>query len=156
MQESSISAKLLSLGLELPAPPPKGGVYQSVLISGNYLYASGHVPVRHDGTLLTGKVGADLDTAAAKKAAELVGLNMLASMQAKLGDLDRLSRLVKTLGMVNSTMDFTEHPLVINGFSELFRTLLGPEMGVGARSAVGMMLPHNVAVEVEAIFEIKE
>ena len=96
-----------------------------------------------------------MDTATAAKAAELIGLNMLASIKAELGDLNKLKCLVKTLGMVNCTPDFKEHPLVINGFSELMRELMGPDKGVGARSAVGMMLPHGVPVEIEAIFEIE-
>ncbi|MEM7514687.1 MAG: RidA family protein [Bacteroidota bacterium] len=147
--------KLAELGLSLPAPPPKGGIYKSVCISGNHLYASGHVPVDFDGNKLEGRVGENMDTATAAKAAELVGLNMLSSIKAELGDLNKLKCLVKTLGMVNCTPDFREHPLVINGFSELMRTLMGPDKGVGARSAVGMMLPHGVPVEIEAIFEIE-
>ncbi|MEM6765037.1 MAG: RidA family protein [Bacteroidota bacterium] len=146
--------KLAEMGLTLPAPPPRGGVYKSVCISGTHLYASGHVPIRHDGTKVEGRVGENMDTATAAKAAQLVGLNMLASIKAELGDLSKLKCLVKTLGMVNCTHDFREQPLVINGFSELMRALMGPDKGVGARSAVGMMLPHGVAVEIEAIFEI--
>jgi enamine deaminase RidA (YjgF/YER057c/UK114 family) len=108
-----------------------------------------------DGTLIQGRVGADLDLAAGKTAARQVGLTMLATLRAELGDLNRIKRLVKLLGMVNSTPDFGEHPKVINGCSELFADVFGPNNGIGARSAVGMgSLPGNIAVEIEAIFEL--
>lgn len=152
---SQIEKKLTSLGLELPPPPPTGGIYQPVLISGSYLYASGHGPFLSDGTIIKGIVGKDLGVEEAKQAAVYTGLSMLASMKAALGDLDRVHRLVKTLGMVNSTPEFQQQPQVINGFSELMRDLWGPDLGIGARSAVGMMLPINLAVEIEAIFELK-
>lgn len=142
------------MGLHLPPPPPAGGIYQAVVISGVHLYASGHGPFLSDGTFTKGIVGKDLDLEQAKEAAVATGLSMLASMKAKLGNLDRVHRLVKTLGMVNSTHEFQQQPQVINGFSELMRELWGPELGVGARSAVGMMLPINLAVEIEAIFEL--
>ena len=98
----------------------------------------------------------DLDLQAGKLAARQVGLAILATLQAQLGSLDRVKRLVKVLGMVNCTPDFRDHPQVINGCSELFVEVFGPENGLGARSAVGMgSLPGNIAVEIEAIFEIQ-
>jgi enamine deaminase RidA (YjgF/YER057c/UK114 family) len=131
------------------------GVYKPVVIAGNLAYASGHGPVKLDGTLITGRVGADLDLAAGKLAARQVGLTMLASLRAQFGSLDRVSRVVKTLGLVNCTDTFFDHPKVINGFSELLVELWGPDSGVGARSAIGTnTLPGNIPVEIEAIFEI--
>lgn len=106
--------------------------------------------------MITGKVGADLDLAAAKAAARQTGLAILATLRAHLDSLDRVSRLLKMLGMVNATPDFRDHPAVINGCSQLFADIFGPENGIGARSAVGMgSLPSNIPVEIEAIFEIR-
>lgn len=150
-----ITSKLNALQLELPPPPPPGGVYQPVLIVDNMLYVSGQGPVRQDGSLITGKLGPDLNVEEGYAAARQVGLTMLATIQDQLGGFDSIHRLVKTLGMVNSAPDFFDHPKVINGFSELMANLLGDDLGKGARSAVGMILPGNIAVEVEAIFQLK-
>ncbi len=151
----SIEARLAELNLELPPAPPKGGVYQPVVVTGNLAYISGHGPYQSDGTYLTGRLGDDLDVAAGQAAAKQTGLALLATMKAELGSLDRIKRVVKMLGMVNATPDFGQHPAVINGCSELFRDVFGEEAGVGARSAVGMgSLPGAIAVEIEVIFEI--
>lgn len=148
-------ARIKELKLELPPAPKPAGVYQPVVIVGSLAYVSGQGPLLPDGTLIQGRVGADLDLAAGKTAARQVGLTMLATLRAELGDLNRIKRLVKLLGMVNSTPDFADHPKVINGCSELFADVFGPENGIGARSAVGMgSLPGNIAVEIEAIFEL--
>lgn len=148
-------SRLASLADQLPPAPKPSGIYQPVLIVGSHVYVSGHGPVRSDGTLMTGRVGADLDLAGGKAAARQVGLTILASLRASLGSLDRIRRVVKTLGMVNATPDFAEHPKVINGCSELFVEIWGQEHGVGVRSAVGMgSLPGNIAVEVECMFEL--
>jgi enamine deaminase RidA (YjgF/YER057c/UK114 family) len=131
------------------------GVYKPLVVVGNLAYVSGHGPLKTDKTVMTGRVGADLDLAAGKLAARQVGLAILATVRAHLGSLDRVQRVIKTLGMVNCTPDFREHPAVINGCSELFAEVFGSEPGVGARSAVGMgSLPGNIAVEIEVIFEI--
>lgn len=152
----SAEKKLLELGLELPPAPAPAGVYQPIVIQGNLAYVSGHGPLLPDKTLLTGRVGADVDLEGGKRAARQTGLAILATLRKKLGSLDRVQRLIKSLGMVNCTPDFTEHPAVINGYSELMREVFGPEPGVGARSAVGMgSLPGNISVEIEAIFEIE-
>jgi enamine deaminase RidA (YjgF/YER057c/UK114 family) len=152
----SAEARLANLGIVLPPPPKPAGVYQRVVVVGNMAYVSGHGPLKADGTMITGRVGADLDLDAGKAAARQVGLVILASLKAQLGSLDRVRRLVKTLGMVNANSDFQQHPSVINGYSELMSDVFGPEDGVGARSAVGMgSLPGNIAVEIEAIFELK-
>lgn len=147
--------RLKELNLPLPPAPKPVGVYKPLVTVGNLAYASGHGPLRTDGTLITGRVGADMDLAAGKAAARQVGLAILATLRASLGSLDRVKRVIKVLGMVNSTADFADHPKVINGCSELFAEVFGPDDGVGARSAVGMgSLPGNIAVEVEAIFEL--
>jgi enamine deaminase RidA (YjgF/YER057c/UK114 family) len=116
---------------------------------------AGHLPVRADGSLVTGKVGADLDIDAGYEAARLAGLAILASLHDALGSLDRVRRVIKVLGMVNCPADFTQQPAVINGCSELFRDIFGEDAGVGARSAMGAgSLPLGVAVEIEAVFEV--
>ena len=151
----SAETKIAELKLQLPPAPKPGGVYQPVLIQGNLAYVSGHGPVLEDESYITGRVGSDLDTVAAKDAARQTGLAILASLRARLGSLDRVKQLVRSFGMVNATADFTEHPQVINGYSELMAEVFGPENGVGTRSAVGMgSLPNNIAVEIEAVFEV--
>ena len=151
----SAESKLVELKLQLPPMPKPGGVYKPVVIVGNLAYVSGHVSLDSAGKFITGRVGGDVDQEFGKKAAEGAGLAILATLRANLGSLDRVKRVVKTLGMVNSTAEFTNHPEVINGCSELWARLWGDEHGVGARSAVGMgSLPRNCTVEVEAIFEL--
>lgn len=152
----SAEARVKELGLELPPPPKPAGVYKPVVVVGNLAYVSGHGPLKPDGTMITGRVGADLDVAGGYAAARQTGLAILASLRANLGSLDRVKRVVKALGMVNCTPEFGQHPSVINGFSELFADVFGKDQGVGARSAVGMVaLPGNIATEVEVILEIE-
>lgn len=146
--------KLSELGIELPQAPKPMGVYKPVVIAGNMLYVSGHGPLKADGTLIKGRLGTDLTLEDGKIAARQVGLSMLSTIKAHIGDLGRIKRLIKTLGMVNSSPEFDQHPAVINGFSELMAEVFGDENGIGARSAVGMFLPSNIAVEVEAVFEL--
>jgi enamine deaminase RidA (YjgF/YER057c/UK114 family)/8-oxo-dGTP pyrophosphatase MutT (NUDIX family) len=149
-------ARIAELKLELPPAPKPVGVYKPVVIVGNLAYVSGHGPLKPDKSLIKGRVGQDLDLPGGKLAARQVGLAILASVREHLGSLNRVKRVIKTLGMVNSTADFQEHPAVINGCSELFAEVFGPENGIGARSAVGMgSLPGNIAVEIEVIFEIE-
>jgi enamine deaminase RidA (YjgF/YER057c/UK114 family) len=151
----SAEAKLAELKLQLPPMPKPGGVYKPVVVVGNMAYVSGHVSLNPDGTIMTGRVGSDVDQEGGKKAAEAAGLAILATLRANLGSLDRVKRVIKTLGMVNCTPDFTNHPEVINGCSELWKKVWGDDHGVGARSAVGMgSLPRNTTIEVEAIFEL--
>ncbi|AEM72447.1 Endoribonuclease L-PSP [Allomuricauda ruestringensis DSM 13258] len=152
--EKSPSQRLEALNLQLPPAPPPAGVYRPVLVVGNFLYVSGQGPVNLDGSLMTGRAGDDLDEEQAKLAARQVGLTMLSTITTHFGSLDKIKRMVKVLGMVNCTPDFGKHPYVINGFSELMADVFGQENGIGARSAVGMMLPNNIAVEIEAIFEL--
>ena len=151
----SAEAKLAELKLELPPAPKPMGVYKPVVVVGNLAYVSGHGPLKPDLSLIKGRVGADLSLDEGKAAARQVGLAILASLRAHFGSLDRIKRVIKTLGMVNSAPDFLEHPKVINGCSELFAEIWGPDHGIGARSAVGMgPLPGNIAVEIEVIFEL--
>ena len=147
--------RLAALSLELPPAPQPVAVYRPVVVVNGLAYVSGHGPVRTDGSLITGRVGSDLDLEAGKAAARQVGLAVLATLRAHFGSLNAIKRVIKTLGMVNSAPDFLEHPKVINGCSELFADVFGEEAGIGARSAVGMgPLPGNIAVEIEVIFEL--
>lgn len=150
----SAEARVSELGLELPPAPKPMANYVTAVRQGNLLYVSGHGPLRSDGTLHTGRVGDDLDFHAGYDAARQTGLAILATLQSHLGSLDEVVRVVKVLGMVNCTPDFQDQPKVVNGFSDLMVEVFG-DAGRGARSAVGMgSLPGNIAVEVEAIFEV--
>lgn len=143
------------LNLILPPAPKPAGVYKPALVVGTHVYVSGHGPLKADGTLITGKVGADMDADEGKLAARQVGLAILSTLKANVGNLDRIRRVIKVLGMVNATPGFQKHPYVINGCSELFAAVWGNENGIGVRSAVGMgSLPDNIPVEIEAIFEL--
>jgi enamine deaminase RidA (YjgF/YER057c/UK114 family) len=151
----SFEARLAELKLELPPAAKPMGVYKPVVVTGNLAFVSGHGPLKCDKTLICGRVGADLSLDDGYAAARQVGLGILSSLRANLGTLDRVVKLVKVLGLVNCTPDFKDQPKVINGCSELFADVFGPDCGVGARSAVGAVaLPGHIAVEVEAIFEI--
>ena len=151
----SAEDKLSELGLELPPAPKPAGVYKPLVLVGDMAYVSGHGPMLPDGSFITGRVGADLDQQAGYDAARQTALAILATLRAELGNLNRVRRVVKIFGMVNCTSQFDQHPAVINGCSELFAELFGPEAGVAARSAVGMgSLPLGIAVEIEGIFQI--
>jgi len=148
--------RLAALDVTLPPAPAPMGVYKPALVDGRYLWLSGHGTVQADGTLIVGRIGADMDIDAGKAAARQVGLAMLATIRATVGSLDRVRRVVKVLGMVNCTADFAKHPYVVNGCSELFAEIWGQDLGIGVRSAVGMgSLPGNIPVEVEALFELE-
>jgi enamine deaminase RidA (YjgF/YER057c/UK114 family) len=152
---ASPETRLKELKIQLPPPPKPVAKYKPAVLAGNMLYVSGHGPGRLDGSMMSGKVGADLNLEQAKEAARLVGINILSSMRATLGSLDRVKRLVKTFGMVNAVPDFRDQPMVINGFSELMADVFGEDAGVGSRSAVGMgSLPGNIPVEIECVFEV--
>jgi len=151
----SADARIAELNLELPEAPAPGGTYSPAVQVDNILYVSGHGPVQLDGTMMTGKVGADLTEEQGIAAARQVGLTILATLKSQLGSLDRIERIVKVLGMVNAAPDFKTQPKVINGFSDLMVDVFG-EGGRAARSAVGMgSLPGNIAVEIEAIIQLK-
>jgi len=149
-------ARLQELGIELPEPPKPVGVYKPVVVVGNMAYLSGHGPLKPNKSLVTGRLGLDLDTGAGYDAARLTGLGLLATLRTHLGSLDKVKRVVKLLGLVRSTDGFDQQPAVINGCSELFRDVFGDDAGVGARSAIGTnALPGGIAVEIEAIFELE-
>ena len=146
-----------ALNLQLPPAPSPLGVYKPCLIDGKYLYLSGHGTVQNDGTLIIGRVGDALDMDEAKLAAQQVGLAMLATIKKNIGSFDKIKRVIKVLGMVNCVPEFEKHPFIINGCSELFAEVWGPENGIGVRSAVGFgSLPDNIPVEIEALFELEQ
>jgi enamine deaminase RidA (YjgF/YER057c/UK114 family) len=149
-------ARIAELGIILPPAPKAMAVYQTAVRHGDLMYVSGHGPYQADGSLITGRLGADMDIEAGYHAARVTGLAILATLKAHLGSLDRVVRPIKVLGMVNCTPEFGDHPAVINGFSNLMVEVFG-ENGKAARSAVGMpSLPKQIAVEVEAIFEVRD
>ena len=155
MSNKTIEEKLKDLGYELPTLPSSKGIYKRCLVDAKHLYVSGHISVNTDGSSITGKLGKDLNEEQGKAAARQCGLAILSSIKEHFGSLDKVKRVMKLLGMVNATTDYEKHPIVINGCSELFVALWGEDNGKGVRSAVGMgSLPNNVAVEIEAMFEI--
>jgi enamine deaminase RidA (YjgF/YER057c/UK114 family) len=148
--------RLASLGIELPPPPAPIANFVTHVREGNILYLSGQGPREADGFLHAGKVGADIGVEDAYKHARLTGINLLAVMHEALGDLSRVKRVVKLLGMVNAVPQFEDHPSVINGCSDLFVDVFG-EAGQHARSAVGFgSLPGNITVEIEAIVALHD
>ena len=147
------SERLAELGLALPPPPPPVGRFTPAVRTGNLMFLSGLAPLNAEGQPITGKVGQDYTAEEAHGLARIVGLNLLAVMQAELGDLDRVARIVKVLGLVNATPDFTRHPHVIDGCSILFSEVF-PHLGAHARTSFGAgSLPSNIPVEIEAVIE---
>jgi enamine deaminase RidA (YjgF/YER057c/UK114 family) len=152
----TIEDRLHELGIELTEVCPPAGQYVGAVRTGSLVFLSGAGPIRPDGTFVTGKVGRDVDLDAAKEAARLTGLQLLAILRAELGSLDRVARVVKTLGMVNCAPGFNRTPAVIDGCSELLIDVFG-DAGRGARSAVGMAeLPFDIAVEIELVVEVTD
>jgi enamine deaminase RidA (YjgF/YER057c/UK114 family) len=155
-QKIDFEKKLKDLGIELYAPTKAMGNYVKVVRTGNLLYFAGHGPTRADNSNITGKVGKDLTLEQGYEAAKQTGVALLSTLKAEIGDLNKVKRIVKVLGMVNCTQEFTDQPKVINGFSDLMVSIFG-DKGKHARSAVGMyMLPSNIAVEVEMIVEVED
>jgi len=149
-----VEAKLHALGLELPPPPRPAANYLGAVQAGQLLFVSGHVPTKDGMFIYVGKVGKDLSLEEGYEAARIAALNCLASAKTAIGDLDRITRVAKILGMVNCTDDFGEQHKVVNGASDLLVHLFG-DSGRHARSAVGMQaLPFGVAVEIEMILEV--
>jgi enamine deaminase RidA (YjgF/YER057c/UK114 family) len=151
---SKVEERLAAKGHTLPeAPRPMANYVEAVRV-GNLLFLAGHGPAEN-GQLLTGKVGVDRDVQDGYRAAQLTALSLLATLKHELGDLDRVKRIVKVLGMVNCPPEFTNHPEVINGCSDLLVEAFGPEIGKHARSAVGMgSLPRDISVEIEMVVEV--
>jgi enamine deaminase RidA (YjgF/YER057c/UK114 family) len=149
-------ARLTELNLTLPPAPKPVATYQTAVRQGNLLYVSGHGPYQNDGSLIKGRLGADLDLAAGQAAARQTGLAILATVRDHLGTLDKVVRVVKALGLVRCTPEFEDQPKVINGFSDLMVDVFGPP-GKAARSAIGTnSLPGGIAVEIEVIFEVRD
>ncbi len=149
-------AKVQALGITLEIPTTPVANYVHAVRTGNLLFLAGKGPRKADGTYITGKLGADLTVEQGYEAARLTGINQLAVLKSELGNLNRVKRIVKVLGMVNATPDFADQPEVINGFSDLMVAVFG-DKGKHARAAVGMgSLPRNTAVEIEMIVEVEE
>lgn len=154
-QKVDYDKKLKELGITLSEPSKPMANYVKAVRTGNLLYLAGHGPTRADGSNITGKVGADLTTEQGYEAAKQTGISILSTLKGELGDLNKVKRIVKVLGMVNCTDSFVDQPKVINGFSDLMVAVFG-EKGKHARSAVGMnSLPSNIAVEIEIIVEVE-
>ncbi len=154
-QKTDYDKKLKELGIELYEPTKPMANYVKAVRTGNLLYLAGHGPTRADGSNITGKVGVDLTTDQGYQAAKQTGISILSTLKGELGDLNKVKRIVKVLGMVNCTDTFTDQPKVINGFSDLMVAVFG-EKGKHARSAVGMnSLPNNITVEIEIIVEVE-
>lgn len=151
----SAEERLTKLGIELPPAPKPMGLYKPIVVVGNVAYLSGHGPLKSDGTLILGKLGDGMSLEEGQAAARQTALAMLATLRFSLGTLDRVTRVVKLLGLVRSADTFDQQPAVINGGSQLFADIFGPDQGIGARSAIGTnSLPGGIAVEIEGIFEI--
>ncbi len=151
-----IEKRLLELGIELPTIPKAAGNYEQYVRSGNLIFLSGAGPRGDDGAIPSGKVGADVSVEEAYQHARGIGLIQIARLKEALGDLDRVTRIVKVLGMVNAVPDFGQQPKVINGFSDLMVEVFG-DKGRHARSAVGMgSLPFGIPVEIEAVVEVAD
>lgn len=155
MSASTPEARLEAMGLSLPRPPEAVANYVGLRRVDSLVFVSGHGPVENGELVYRGKLGHDMDVATGQKSAQLVILNLLATLKAELGELDRVEQVVKLLVMVNSAPDFAEQPLVANGASDVLLEIFGRERGEHARSAVGMgALPFGISVEIEGIFEV--
>lgn len=149
-------AKLRELGIELSTPSAPVANYVNAVRTGNLIFLAGKGPLKTDGENITGKVGDDLTIEQGYEAARITGINQLSVLKAELGNLNKVKRCIKVLGMVNAAPDFTDHPKVINGYSDLMVAVFG-EKGKHARAAVGMgSLPGNIAVEIEMIVEVED
>ncbi len=156
-QETDVEARLQELGIELPNPPAPVANYVRSVRTGNLVFLAGHGPLKPEGGYVTGKVGQDLTLEEGYEAARLTAIALLASLKAEIGDLNKVIRIVKVTGMVNTTPEFTEHPQVINGFSDLMVEVFGEARGKHARAAVGMAsLPIGIAVEIEMVVEVAD
>ena len=154
--QTSPEEKLEELGIVLKEPAVPVANYVNAVRTGNLIFLAGKGPRTPEGELVTGKLGADLSVEKGYEASRAVAILQLAVLKAELGDLSKVKRIVKVLGMVNATPDFTDHPEVINGFSDLMVEVFG-EKGKHARAAVGLgSLPRNIAVEIELIVEVEE
>ncbi len=148
--------RLEELELRLPTLAPAAGAYVGAVQTGDLIFLAGHGPLEGGKPMFVGKVGIDLSIEQGKKASELVILNMLATLKKTLGELDKITKVVKLLVLVNSPPDFKQHPAVADGASNLLVQLFGPERGCHARSAIGVSsLPADISVEIEGVFQVK-
>lgn len=151
-----VELRLEELGIELPVPDVPIANYVQAVKAGNLIFLAGHAPKKADGEFMTGKVGKDVDIEYGKEAARITAINLLASLKAEIGDLNKVKRIVTVFGMVNADESFTSHPQVINGCSDLLVAVFG-ERGKHARAAVGMVsLPLNIVTEIEMIVEVAD
>ena len=151
-----VEQKIQELGITLQEPSKPVANYVNAVKTGNLVFMAGKGPKMDDGSYITGKVGSDLTIEEGYAAARLTAIQQLSSLKAEIGDLNKVVRIVKVLGMVNATPEFSEHPSVINGFSDLMVEVFGPR-GKHARAAVGMgSLPTNIACEIEMIVEVRD
>lgn len=153
-----VEARIEKLGHTLPAlPPAPKGNYMNYSREGNIIYLSGHLPQKLDGSLIKGRLGENMTVEEGQVAARTAALQLLASMKGAIGDLDKVQRVVRVTGYVNSTADFVNQPMVLNGCSDFFGEVFGVEVARHARSALGVnVLPLGVAVEIEAIIKVAE
>jgi enamine deaminase RidA (YjgF/YER057c/UK114 family) len=155
-QQVDVEQRLRELGIELYDLPTPTANYVRAVRSGRLVFLAGHGPTTPEGDAVRGKLGADLSIEEGQQAARYAGITLLSALKQEIGDLNKVSRIIKVLGMVNGTADFTQQPQVINGFSDLMVDVFG-EKGKHARAAVGMAsLPGNIAVEIEMIVEVEE
>ena len=149
--------RLHELGLTVPEPPPAVGNYVGAVRVGSILFVSGHGPFKDGKPTFVGKLGREISVEEGQQSAQLVALNMLASIKQEIGDLDRVKKVVKLLCLVNSDPEFGDQPTVANGASDLFVAIFGEDRGKHARSAIGMgALPFGISVEIEGIFELED
>lgn len=152
----NIDDRLKELNIQLTTPKPPTANFVKTVRVGNLVYTSGHGPDRAEGGPVTGRLGADLTLEQGQEAARLTGISLLSSLKAEIGDLSKVKRVVKVLGMVQSTPEFKDQPKVMNAFSDMMVAVFG-DKGKHARSAVGMAaLPGNIAIEIEMIVEVEE
>ena len=151
----SVETNLAALGLELPEVATPAGAYVPAVVSGNLVFTAGQIPVVHGKLMAEGRLGAEITTEQGKEIAQRCALNAIAAVKSVLGDLERVKKVVKVVGFVASTPEFTAQPGVVNGASELLQAAFG-DVGIHARSAVGVaVLPLNSPVEVELIVEFE-
>lgn len=149
-------ARLKEMGIELRVPGTPSANFLLAVQTGNLVFLSGHGPTMANGEFMKGKVGEEIDLEKAQEAARLTAISLLSALKAEIGSLDRVKRIVKVLGMVNAVPNYTQHSIVMNGFSDFMVEVFG-ERGKHARSAVGMgSLPHNIPIEIEMIVELKD
>ncbi len=155
--DARFAEELEKRGWSMLTAPAAKGLYRPALQVGDLVFTSGHLPIRPDGSVVTGQVGQDADESTATEAAALAMAGILRTLQKQLGTLRAVGQVVRIFGLVNAAPGFAQHPRVLNGASELLAAVFGPELGVGARTAAGAAhLPVGAVVEIEAVFQLAE